>query len=45
MMSETACASTTGRPAPIASTPPLAGLGTPILDGPVIDTSASVKQE
>jgi beta-galactosidase len=31
--------------APSASAPTLAGLDTPILDGPVIDTSASTKQE
>jgi beta-galactosidase len=31
--------------APSASAPTLSGLATPILDGPVIDTSASTKQE
>jgi beta-galactosidase len=31
--------------APRASTPNVAGLATPILDGPVIDTSVSAKQE
>ena len=31
--------------APSAATPTLTGLATPILDGPVVDTSASTKQE